>query len=82
MENYDMENITLRNCTFEFPDAPEAHLQNREVPEEGHPFPNSASFGREPFPALLFVRHVKNFKIENVKFKRNPEDKRKEYIYL
>ncbi|MBR2873523.1 MAG: hypothetical protein IKB99_08490 [Lentisphaeria bacterium] len=82
MENFDMENITLRNCTFEFPDAPEAHLQNREVPEEGHPFPNSASFGREPFPALLFVRHVKNFKIENVKFKRNPEDKRKEYIYL
>ena len=81
MENFDMENITLRNCTFEFPDAPEAHLQNREVPEEGHPFPNSSSFGREPLPALLFVRHVKNFNLDNVKFKKHPDDKRKECIY-
>lgn len=82
MENHDMENITLRNCSFEINGTVEPHWKDRIVPEEGHAFPNASTFGTEPFPALLFVRHVKGFKLENVKFKKHPDDVRESCIYI
>ena len=80
MEDHEMENIVLRNCTFEAPTPVDPQFRNRVVPEEAHPFPSTFTFGREPFPALLFVRHVKGFVLDNVKFKKHPEDGRKDYI--
>lgn len=65
MEGHEMENIVLRNCSFEFngPTAPD--WKEIEIPEEGRPFPNTGTFGPGPFPALIFVRHVKGFRWEN-----------------
>ncbi len=82
MENFDMENITLRNCSFEVNGFVEPHWKDREVTEDAHPFPSTFTFGYEPFPSLLFVRHVKNFVMENVIFKKHPQDQRKDYLYL
>jgi hypothetical protein len=81
MEGFDMENVVLRNCSFEVSECAEPYWKDREVTEEAHPFPSTFTFGREPFPALLFVRHVKGFLLENVKFKKHPEDQRKDCIY-
>ena len=82
MENFDMENIVLRNCSFELPQPADPRWKDRPVTEDAHPFPSTFTFGREPLPALLFVRHVKGFKLENVKFKKHPEDVREGCIYL
>ena len=82
MENYNMENIVLRNCTFEIGGTVEPHWKDRVVTEDAHPFPSTFTFGYDPFPALLFVRHVENFKMENVKIRKHPEDQRAEYIHL
>lgn len=81
MEGFAMENIVLRNCSFEVNECAEPCWKDREVTEEAHPFPSTFTFGNDPFPALLFVRHVKGFRLENVKFKKHPEDQRKECIY-
>lgn len=82
MENFNMENIVLRNCSFEINGTVEPHWKDRVVPEEANPFPSTFTFGYEPFPALLFVRHVEGFKMENVKFKKHPEDQRQDHIQL
>ena len=81
MEGFAMENIVLRNCSFEVNECAEPCWKDREVTEEAHPFPSTFTFGNDPFPALLFVRHVKGFLLENVKFRKHPEDQRKECIY-
>ena len=82
MENFNMENIVLRNCTFEINGSVEPHWKDRTLTEEAHPFPSTFTFGYDPFPALLFVRHVDNFKIENVIFKKHPEDQRPDHVHL
>lgn len=82
MENFNMENITLRNCSIEVAESVEPHWKDTQLTEDAHPFPSTFTFGYDPFPALLFVRHVDNFKIENVKFKKMPEEQRPDYVHL
>ena len=82
MVGYDMENITLRNCSIEVSGAADPCWKDTTLTEDAHPFPSTFTFGYDPFPALLFVRHVKNFTIENVKFRKDPAEARPDYVYL
>ena len=80
MPGKEMENIVLRDCVFEFDGPVEPGWKDLTVPEEGHPFPNTCTFGRGPFPALLFVRHVKNFLEERTVFRKPAGDLRPDIL--